>query len=95
MKVPRHSTGDAFAALLLGRICPLFSLVAPCYAGASPVSVPHATFTTGSDSLSRLWSSAAHQRPPRPLNSGRHPISSARPPAKTAMPRSMFGGRTP
>ena len=49
MKVPRHSTGDAsrLATLLLGRIV-LFSLVAPCQALASPVSVLHATFTTGS-----------------------------------------------
>ena len=49
MKVPRHSTGDAsrLAALLLSRIGPLFFLVAPCHAGASLVSMPHATFTTG------------------------------------------------
>ncbi len=48
MKVPRHSTGDAsrLAALLLSRISLLFSLIAPCQAGASPVSMPHATFTT-------------------------------------------------
>ncbi len=50
MEVPQHSTGDAsrLAALLLSRICPLFSLVAPCQAGASPVSVLHGTFTTDS-----------------------------------------------
>ena len=35
------------AALLLNRIAPLFSFVAPCHAGASPVSMPHVTFTTG------------------------------------------------
>ena len=40
-KVPRHSTGDASrpAALLVGQIFPIFSLLAPCRAGASPVSV--------------------------------------------------------
>ncbi len=49
VKVTRHSTAEAFrlAALLLGRICPIFSLVAPGQTAASPVSVPHVTFTTG------------------------------------------------
>ena len=48
-KSARHSTGDAsrLAALLLGRICPIFSVVAPGQPGASPVSVLRATFTTG------------------------------------------------
>ena len=50
MKVPVHSTDGAsrLAALLLGQTCPLFSLVASCDPGASPVSVQRATFTTGS-----------------------------------------------
>ena len=40
-KSPLHSSGDAsrLTALLLGQICPIFSLVAPCQAGASPLSV--------------------------------------------------------
>ena len=40
-KSPLHSSGDAsrLTALLPGRICPIFSLVAPCQAGASPLSV--------------------------------------------------------
>ena len=57
MKVPRYSTCDAsrLAALLLSRIgAQLFSLVVPCHAGASPVSVPHATFTTGSELVARI-----------------------------------------
>jgi len=36
------------AALLLPQIFPIFSVVAPCHAGASPVSVRRGTFTTGS-----------------------------------------------
>src|SRR5207249_2888243 len=38
-----HSAGDAsrLAALLVGQILPVFSLLAPCDAGASPPSVPH------------------------------------------------------
>ena len=49
VKVPRHSAGDAsrLAALLLSRICPLFSLGMPCQSGASPVSVQHATLHHG------------------------------------------------
>ena len=49
VKVARHSTDDArrLAALLLGRICPIFSLVASGQAMASPVSVPRVTFTAG------------------------------------------------
>src|SRR5437899_2798270 len=37
----RHSAGDAsrLAALLLPRILPIFSVVAPCQPGASPPSV--------------------------------------------------------
>jgi hypothetical protein len=37
----RHSAGDAsrLAALLLPHILPIFSVVAPCQAGASPPSV--------------------------------------------------------
>jgi len=48
VNVPLHSTGDAsrLAALLLRRILPV-SIVAPGHAGASPVSVPRGTFTTG------------------------------------------------
>ena len=40
-KSPLHSSGDAsrLTALLLGQICPIFSLVPPCQAGASPLSV--------------------------------------------------------
>jgi hypothetical protein len=50
VKVPLHSTSDAslLAALLLPQLLPVFSVVAPCQAGASPVSVPRGTFTTGS-----------------------------------------------
>ena len=50
MKVPLHSTGDAsrLAALLLGHICPIFSLVTPGDPGASLVLVHRATFTTDS-----------------------------------------------
>ena len=49
VKLPRHSTGARarLAALLLGRICPIFSLVAPGDPGFSPLSVPRASFTTG------------------------------------------------
>ena len=48
-KVWLHSTGDASppAALLLAQILPVFSVVAPCRRGASPVSVRRQTFTTG------------------------------------------------
>src|SRR5882672_608893 len=47
-KVWLHSTGDAspLAALLLAQILPVFSVVAPCHRGASPVSVRRQTFTT-------------------------------------------------
>ena len=40
-KSPLHSSGDPsrLTALLLGQICPIFSLVAPCQAGVSPLSV--------------------------------------------------------
>ena len=50
MKVPLHSTIDASrpTALLLRRILPMFSVVPPCQAGASLVSVRRATFTTDS-----------------------------------------------
>ncbi len=50
VKVPRHSTGDAsrLAALLIAHLYPISSLFAPCQAGASPVSVLRATFTTDS-----------------------------------------------
>jgi len=61
VKVWLHSTGDAsplhpnaaaalgtpLAALLLAQILPVFSVVAPCHRGASPVSVRRQTFTTG------------------------------------------------
>src|SRR5437773_12531083 len=49
VKVWLHSTGDASppAALLLTQILPVFSVVAPCRRGASPVSVRRQTFTTG------------------------------------------------
>jgi len=49
VKVWLHSTGDASppAALLLPQILPVFSVVAPCRRGASPVSVRRQTFTTG------------------------------------------------
>ena len=44
-----RSTGDASpgAALLLLQIQAVFSVVAPCPRGASPVSVRRQTFTTG------------------------------------------------
>ncbi len=50
MKVPLHSTIDAsrLTALRLRRIFPIFSVVAPCQAGASLVSMRRATFTTDS-----------------------------------------------
>jgi hypothetical protein len=43
------STSDASppAALLLAQILRVFSAVAPCRTGASPVSVRRQTFTTG------------------------------------------------
>ena len=49
VKVWLHSTGDAssLAALLLAQIFPIFSVVAPCQRGASPVSVRRQTSTTG------------------------------------------------
>jgi hypothetical protein len=49
VKVWLHSTGDAspLTALLLRQILPVFSVVAPCQRGASPVSVRRKTFTTG------------------------------------------------
>jgi hypothetical protein len=45
----QHSTGDAssLAALLLAQILSVFSVVAPCQRGASPVSVRRWRFTTG------------------------------------------------
>ena len=48
VKVWLHSTGVASppAALLLAQILPVFSVVAPCRRGASPVSVRRQTFTT-------------------------------------------------
>src|SRR5438034_3521418 len=70
-----HSTGDAspshpnaaaalgapaLAALLLPQILPVFSVVAPCHRGASPVSVRRRTFTTGCK-LAR-----GHRAPPPP-----------------------------
>ena len=56
VKVWLHSTGDAssLAALLLAQILPVFSVVAPCQRGASPVSVRRQTFTTGCSLASRL-----------------------------------------
>src|SRR5260370_42437736 len=44
-----HSTGAAsrLAALLLPQILPVFSVVAPCQPGASPLSVQRWTCTTG------------------------------------------------
>jgi hypothetical protein len=50
MKMPLHSTNDAsrLSALLLARIFPIFSLVAPCQAGASSVSVRRGISITGS-----------------------------------------------
>jgi len=49
VKVWLHSMGDASppAALLLAQILPVFSVVAPCRRGASPVSVRRQIFTTG------------------------------------------------
>jgi hypothetical protein len=43
-RLPRWDPG---AALLLAQILPVFSVVAPCWRGASPVSVRRPTFTTG------------------------------------------------
>ena len=50
MEVPLHSADDAsrLAALLLGHILLVCSLVAPCRAGASPPSVRRGTSITGS-----------------------------------------------
>ena len=47
-KSSRHSTGSASrrTVLLLGHILPVCSLIAPCPAGAAPVSVLRGTFTT-------------------------------------------------
>jgi len=49
MRVWLQSTGDASprAALLLAQILPVFSVVAPCPRGASPVSVRRQTLITG------------------------------------------------
>jgi hypothetical protein len=49
MEVPLHSTVDAsrLAALLLSPVFPIFSVVAPCQTGASPVSMRRGTSTTG------------------------------------------------
>jgi hypothetical protein len=49
VKVRLHSAGAAsgVAALLLGQLFPIFSLVTPRHPGASPASVPRRTFTTG------------------------------------------------
>ena len=49
VKVPLHSTADLSrpAALLVGRIRPVFSLLASGGAGASTVSMRRGTFTTG------------------------------------------------
>jgi len=49
VKLWLHSAGAAsrLAALLVARIFPIFGLLAPCQAGASPASVPRPTFTTG------------------------------------------------
>src|SRR6267142_1565684 len=47
--------GDpGLAALLLAQILPVFSVVAPCHRGASPVSVRRQTFTTGCWARRRL-----------------------------------------
>jgi len=50
MDVPLHSTDDAsrLAALLLPQIFPIFSVVAPCQSGASPVSMRRGSSTTNS-----------------------------------------------
>ena len=47
-KAQLHSTGDAsrLTALLVAQIFPIFSLLAPCQAGASPVSVRRRAFVT-------------------------------------------------
>jgi len=42
-----HPRSTPLAALLLAQILPVFSVVAPCHRGASPVSVRRQTFTTG------------------------------------------------
>ena len=49
VKVRLHSAGAAsrLPALLLPRICPIFSVVAPWQPGAAPASVQRWTFTTG------------------------------------------------
>ena len=47
LTVPCDGTAKAVPHnLVLGRILPVFSVVAPCQTGASPVSVPRWTFTT-------------------------------------------------
>ena len=51
VKAWRHSTGEAspLAALFPAQIPPVFSVVAPCQRGASPVSVRRQPFTTRLD----------------------------------------------
>jgi hypothetical protein len=52
----RHSADDAsrLAALLLPRILPIFSVVAPCQPGASPPSVLRRIYEMSSSGLSTL-----------------------------------------
>jgi len=42
-----HPRSTPLAALLLAQILPVFSVVAPCHPGASPVSMRRQTFVTG------------------------------------------------
>src|SRR4029453_14519821 len=72
VKVWLHSTGDASppAALLLAQILPVFSVVAPCRRGASPVSVRRQTFTTDCE----------------PASIGSHHILAPFPPPRLAPP---------
>jgi hypothetical protein len=62
VRVWLHSTGDASppAALLLAQILPVFSVVAPCRRGASPVSVRRQTLTTGCSRTPLTTSTISH-----------------------------------
>src|SRR5712691_11907089 len=68
VKVWLHSTGDAspLAALLLPQILPVFSVVAPCHRGASPVSVRRQTLLTA-ETAENAWfdelTMSAHPEP--------------------------------
>src|SRR4029453_185403 len=94
VQVRLHSTGAASrrTALLLAQIWPIFSLVAPCPAGASPVSVPRrlaprAARRYGTDLSIRLKRATgwASDRPRRGMSAHKSPPSATRSP----IPRSV------